>query len=158
MNSTIQGHDLFNKAMRGLDPAEARGVRVKILKHAAEPIAERMAALAPNEPGKPDLKDNIKIQAVRSVDDPDFGGTMALDEDAAAVAIGPSKDAFYGFFQEFGTAPHQQGAGEHPGHPAQPFARPAFDEKVGEALRIAADDIWAHIRNHVSRSVTGRGL
>jgi HK97 gp10 family phage protein len=42
-----------------------------------------------------------------------------------SVAIGPDKDAFYGMFQELGTVHH----------PAQPFLRPALDEKANEATR-----------------------
>ena len=149
----LQGAAQFAKTMRDLDPSKVRGLKLRILKRAAAPMATRMGELAPWEPGKPDLRDSIQVQSVRSVDDPEFGGKMALAEGDAAVAVGPSKDAFYGFFQEFGVAPH----GKHPGHSAQPFARPAFDETVDAALRVIQDDIWAHLRDTATRSGTGRG-
>jgi HK97 gp10 family phage protein len=52
-----------------------------------------------------------------------------------AVAVGPTKDYFYGYFQEFGTAHHG----------AQPWARPGFDEGKDEALAIIGREAWAAI-------------
>ena len=150
----LQGAAQFAKTLRDLDPSKVRGLKLRILKRAAAPMATRMGELAPWEPGKPDLKDSIQMQAIRSVDDPEFGGKMALAEDDAAVAVGPSKDAFYGYFVEYGTAPH----GNHPGTPAQPFARPAFDETVDASIRLIQEDIWAHLRDTATRSGTGRGV
>lgn len=150
----VEGFASFDKIMRGLDPTKARGVKVKILRAAAEPIRERMEELVTIGEVAPHIVDHIKVSPVRKVNDQDFGGEMALDEDAAAVAIGPSKDYFYGKFLEFGTAPH----GNHPGTPANPFASPAFDEKKDAALKIAADEMWKQIRNSAERSTAGRTL
>lgn len=149
----MQGGEQLARTLRGLDPSESRGVKVAMLKKAAEPIRQRMEELVVIGDIPPHIVDAIVVQAVTKVDDEDFGGTVDIGEHAAAVAIGPSKDAFYGHFIEYGTAPHDN----HPGTPAKPFARPAFDEMKGEALKSLQDDIWARIRNSASRSTTGRG-
>lgn len=48
------------------------------------------------------------------------------------VAVGPHKDAFWGPFQELGT-PH---------HPAQPFMRPALEEKAEEIAAAIGQAVW----------------
>lgn len=42
---------------------------------------------------------------------------------------------------EFGTQPHRQGQGDHPGSRPQPFLRPAIDEGGGEAIDVFAKRI-----------------
>jgi hypothetical protein len=59
---------------------------------------------------------------------------------AVAIAVGPSRDVFYGLMQELGTSRHG----------AKPFARPAFDEKTRQALLIVQSRLWA--------ALTARGL
>ncbi len=150
----IEGGQKFAKSLESLPFSKQRGVLVGMLKKAAQPVAERMKELAPVEPGKPDLKDSMVVKSVSKIDDGSELEARSLDDSEAAVAIGPSKDAFYGYFQEFGTAPH----GTHPGHPPQAFARPAFDQTQDAVLRAIQDDIWAHLRNTAERSTGGRGL
>lgn len=151
----VQGIEALKKALSALAFDDARHVKEGILKHAAEPMADRMGELAPWEPGRPDLKDSIRVQVVRSFQDAEIG-QIDLADDEAAVAVGPSKDAFYGYFQEYGVPPH----GTHPGNPPQPFARPAFDETSDTALKIVADDSWAYVRKTLDRmpSSGGRNL
>ena len=48
----------------------------------------------------------------------------------AHIAVGPSSKGYYLMFQEFGTSRHK----------AQPFLRPAFDEKQHEAIQAMADE------------------
>lgn len=98
---------------------------------AAEPMRVRMSELAPHEPGAPDLRESMRISPVPVRGD---------DRRETAVKVGPSRDAFYGLFQEFGTAHHG----------AQPFARPAFDAVAPESLRILGAALW--------RELAGRGI
>lgn len=151
---SMSGGPQLAKALRDLDPAKARGVRLHILKTAAAPMRDRMEELAPLGEIAPHIKDRIGVSAVRKIQDPDFVEPLELADDAAAVAIGPGKAAFYGAMLEFGTAPH----GNHPGTPAQPFVRPGFDETVDQSLRLMADEVNAFLRKTAGRSVTGRGL
>jgi HK97 gp10 family phage protein len=99
-----------------------------------------MAALAPHEPGKPDLRDAMVISTSRG-----------QDRNEAAVAIGPTRKGFYGSFQELGT--------KH--HAAQPFVRPALDRNVQISLQILASAIWRELAaKGISRSstTTGEGI
>jgi HK97 gp10 family phage protein len=154
MKLEFTGGPQLAKTLRGLDPAKARGVRLKMLKSAAEPMRDRMEELAPLGEVAPHVKDHIVVSAVRKIDDPDFVEPIEVADDAAAVAVGPSKDAFYGALLEFGTAPH----GKHPGTPAQPFVRPGYEQTAEQALRILGEQVFEHIRKTAERSPTGRNL
>jgi HK97 gp10 family phage protein len=72
------------------------------------------------------------------------GQWQAADEFQAAVAVGPSKLAFYGIFQEYGTVEH----------PAQAFGRPAFDGSRDEALQILGEGLWQLLEDATNK--TGR--
>lgn len=113
------------KALQQLPLRVGKRFQREALVHAAEPMARAMSRYAPRgNPHPPNLKDEILIRNSRG-----------KDAQETAIAVGPSTRAFYGGLQELGTAHH----------PAQPFARPAFDEKSGEALRRFADDVWASL-------------
>lgn len=151
----IEGGAEFAKAVRELSPSRERGLLDKMLVKAVEPMRQRMEELAPHEPGKPDLKDSILAKAIsdKEIGDPDGYFERAREDTEAVVAVGPNRRSFYGLFQEFGTAKHG----------AQPFMRPAFDEKSAQALTILQQDIWQWLRKHSGRttsgpSVTGRNL
>lgn len=101
----------------------------EMLRNAAEPIRREMSALAPRgDPATPNLHDEIVVS-----------NAQGQDSQEVAMAVGPSREGFYGSFQEFGTSRH----------PAQPFARPAFDKRVPDALDVLADEIWFALRHGV---------
>lgn len=149
----------FARALRQIAPDDRRGVMTNMLKRAAMPLERRMSELAPIDPTTPvDLKDSIVTQGLKKFHDSDVG-MVELGEHEAAVAVGPSKDAWYGGLVEFGTAPH----GTHPGTRAQPFARPAFDETQGQVVGILAREMADYILTNTKvserpMSTTGRGL
>ena len=115
---------------------EAYNAAIEALRAGAEPVKERMRAMAPRAPGAPDLADNIGV------------GVARVGEEAA-IAIGPTKNFFYGLFQEEGTSRHG----------AQPFARPALDATQQEALGIVGATIWHELirRGAVSTRSSGGG-
>lgn len=130
------------KTLAQLPDRVSRTIQRQALRLAAEPMRASMAILAPNEPGKPDLRDTMTVSNAR-------GGEFLFDDDVA-VAVGPSKKGFYGSFQEFGTVHHG----------AQPFARPSFDQNVTKALGILAATLWKAIakrRGPVTGIATGPG-
>lgn len=103
----------------------ARKLIVDALRAGAEPIQERAAELAPDDPETPGSR--IKESMMTSVVDQTAIG--------ATAKIGPSRKGFVGQFAEFGTA-HQS---------AEPFLRPAFDANVDEATRIIGETLAAGI-------------
>lgn len=123
------GGQELQKALDSLPARVSKRFQLEALEHAAEPMRRQMEMLAPVEPGKPDLRDTIVISRARGV-----------DAKETLVAVGPSRKGWYGSFQEFGTAHHAP----------QPFVRPAFAQKAGEAMRRLAADIWV--------SLAGRGI
>lgn len=125
----FEGGAELARALGSLSTRVSKGIQRDALRDAAEPMRREMAVLAPHEPGTPDLRDTMTISNARGA-----------DANEIAVAVGPSRAGFYGSFQELGTSRHS----------AQPFARPAFDAKAPQALRILSDVLW--------RELAGRGI
>lgn len=115
--------------LKKLSNAISRTIQIEALKAGAEPIRAEAEILAPRDEtaGPPHLSENIVIQV------PTERQLEAIGNETPVVIIGPSKDVFYGFFQEFGHGPG----------PAQPFMRPAFDLHVQDSLRIVQAHLWA---------------
>ena len=130
MHATMRltGGAQLEQRLRELPASVSGTVLRKILRRAAEPVRARMSEMAPHRPGPPDLRDRIVISGAGGDDDFDMGDI--------AVAIGPSKSAFWGYFQEFGTSRQA----------ARPFARPAFDASHQAALTEIGEGIWAALR------------
>lgn len=144
---TFTGGKELASALRTLPDALSRQILLGALTEAAEPMRQRMSQLAPREPGKPDIADNIGISVANRLGDIDGGRWEARSEDEHAVAVGPTKNFFYGIFLEYGTVKMR----------AQPFMRPAFDTEAPRALSQIGNRIWAAIRDR-AMSTGGRGL
>lgn len=125
----------------------ALGERVKkqhlqaALTEAAEPMRARMADLATRGKVAPHIEENIVISNASKVEG------VRLHEDEAAVAIGPSKDFFYGWFLEFGTVKMAP----------KPFMRPAFDQEHQGALSRLGGFIWNLLKAGRGASAGFRG-
>lgn len=133
----IQGGKELAMRLRALPEAYTRTIVLGALREAGEPMRARMAQLAPREPGKPDLADNINISVANRLGDVGGGRWEARHDEEHAVAVGPTKDFFYGLFQEYGTVHHAP----------QPFMRPAFDSEAPRALQILTDELWKPLRD-----------
>ena len=144
----LEGQDKFFRGLRALDIGKQKSVMRKILLKAAEPIRDTAEQLVPISDDAPHLVDHILAVSVNRVKDEAVGELRELQDDEFVVAIGPRRDLFYGFFQEYGTVAHG----------AQPFMRPAFDQSSDAVLKSLQDDIWAWLRERSSRSTSGRGL
>ena len=115
----------------------AESIKVDALTIAAEPMRDRMERLAPvSFEGDPHMADNIVIGTVssRKIE-------AAGRQGETVIEVGPrggrsGNDFFYSFFVEYGTA-HA---------PAQPFARPAFEQTAPQCLEILGDELWFAVR------------
>ena len=160
---TTQVHGLkeLEKALRELPKAVARGALRTTLMKAGEPIVEAAIANAPVLSGQ--LRDSIKVDArkpknfdkgkiaYREVLKTGGGKAAALEalktarrnnpQAFAQVFVGPSVDAPHAHFPEFGTVDTA----------AQPFMRPAWDEKQAEALEIITADLAENIATAAAR-------
>lgn len=141
---------------RELTKAGAKAALRRSLLAAAEPMARRARALAPDDPATfdmdRDLRESIEVSTkAHGADAGKAAFASALRSGAskgAAVAalraaraggafaevyMGPKRSVFHGIFQEFGTV----------NHAPQPFMRPAFDSDVRpflERLRVEMTD------------------
>lgn len=142
----LSGGDKLARTLRHLSFEKERAVVRKMLREAAQPIREEAERIVTIGQEPPHILDHIVVSATNQLEDDSLGSRRA-DDNEHAVAIGPSKDFFYGFFLEFGTIKMS----------AKPFLRPAFDSKVGAALKVFQESIWAFLRDKASRSSTSRG-
>ena len=137
---TWKGDTDLMKTFRALSSAVSRDVLADALTESAEPIRSAASALAPRGRGRgPHLADNIVVGVTQFGD-----GGQVSNPDVVTVAIGPSHqphDMFYGMFQEFGTAHH----------PAQPFMRPAFDQRHKESRRMFGAAVSAAVARRFAR-------
>ncbi len=162
---SVSGLRALDANLGQLKKATARAVLRRVLMKAGEPIRQRMADLAPDDPstGAPDLHRSMAVSAKlkNTVGQAAFaeamrGGSSHADavtamrnaQRAAAgegsfaeVYVGPTADQFHAHLQEFGTR----------GHGPRPFARPAFEEKKGEALGVIRSELSGEINKAVAR-------
>jgi HK97 gp10 family phage protein len=107
-----------------------RPTLLRAVKRGAEPIRSGMASRAPRGEQTPHLAESMIARATARVDG------ERLEDTQAAVAIGPSQDVYWGRMNEFGTVRQ----------PARPFARPAFDAGITEALDLVGQELWIELR------------
>jgi HK97 gp10 family phage protein len=127
----FEGGKELAAALGRLGPRVSKRLVMEALMEAAEPVRHRMRSNAPYDP-TPDglhIRDEIVI-----------GRSRGVDARETAVAVGPSRRAYYASFHEIGTA-HQS---------PKPFARPAFDATYRQALQIFGAAVW--------RELAGRGI
>ena len=141
----IEGAADLARVLNQLPSATSRKVVLDALRAGATLVQAPAAAHAPRSPDPPHLAMNIGISAVNRVGSTEGGRWWQLDEaDEFAVAVGPTKDFFYGLFQEYGTVDHA----------AQPFMRPAFDTGAPRALNVIGALLWAALRRHLAQQPT----
>lgn len=134
----FEGGDELAAALDALSTRITKRLLIEALTEAAEPLRSRARRIAPRAPGPPDLADHIETMTLR-------GGY----EGSPAVVVGPTKEVFYGSFQEFGTSRHG----------AQPFMRPAFDTEAAGAIEVIKAALWRELSARgVSRTVSAPSL
>lgn len=124
-----------------IDEASVR----RMLLDAAKPMVDTAKRLAPLDKG--DLRDSIEAVVENGPDGP-------------TVSVGSTSPIAH--LVEFGTGGHTNGgqyAGtKHPGTPAQPFLRPAWDATEGAAEAGIGRDVMDIIDREIIKGVsTGRG-
>ncbi len=117
----VRGLDELLKKLDLLPYAVSKLVVARALRKGAEPIRAEAEHEAPRLSGRLQREEVIAV------------GEQTATE--AIAKIGPSRKAFYGLFQEFGTA-HQT---------PQKFLEPAFESKVSEATDVIGKELAAGI-------------
>jgi HK97 gp10 family phage protein len=128
--------------IEGLKELQAKldALPVKLAKRVVRPALEDAGAIVQQEAGvnAPRKTGNLTVNIVSEV--------TVHNDLTAEVHVGPDKSAFYGLYSELGTAPHDETSKDgmtwrHPGEPARPWLRPAFDATKGECLEVIIQDI-----------------
>lgn len=138
---SFQGGEAMKRALDTAGSALTKTIVLAALREAADPIRRDMAARMARGADAPHAGDNVIVATVNEID----GEKLAPLE--FAVGIGPTKDFWYWFFQEFGTVHHA----------AQPAMRPAMDAGAQRALRDIGNGLWDAIAKHASRSRSATG-
>lgn len=150
---------------RDFKKATARSVLRRALLAAAEPMAAKARALAPDDPETIDLDRDLResITVGTKAKNADVGKAAfakvmraggsraeagaalraAMKGRAGVVAyVGPTKQARHGGFQEFGTV----------NHAPQAFMRPAFDAEANPTIKRLAADLAHEINVAAARA------
>lgn len=131
----VAGLQDLERALKGLPAANGKGVLRRTLKEAGEPVAKTARALVPKDKGY--LSESIDVSTKLS------RRQRRLHQKQAEVEmfIGPGPDPA-GHLDEFGTGP---------GHQAQPFMRPAWDQNKTKVLDTIANLTWIEIEKTAKR-------
>lgn len=124
----IKGLEAFKADLDRLDFGKRVPALVRGVVRAVEPLRVQIGMDAPVATGL--LSRSIVAQEAKG-----------SDLSSVTVDIGVTSKAFYGFFQEYGTAHH----------PAQPFFQPAIDESLDEVQ----DKIAQFIQDEIQSALGG---
>lgn len=158
---SVEGLRELDRALAELPKATARNTLHRVLKRAAQPIADAMAANAPVDTGKLKASIAISTKIRNTMGSAEYAEAMrqGLGKAAASSAlraarranpsqksfaevyVGPAKGGAHGRLQEFGTVHHKP----------QPFARPAWDQEQDNALAIITRDLGDEIMKSAAR-------
>lgn len=157
----VDGLKELDAALGELSKSLAKGALRRTLVKAGKPIADRARSLAPIDTGE--LRDSIAVSTRLSnpAGKSEFAAAMRAGAGVAAAtaALRSARRAAAG---EGSTAEVYVGAGPLPqahlvefgsiNNTAQPFLRPAWDEKRGEALDIIKNDLGSEIQRTAQRA------
>lgn len=140
----VEGFRNLDRALEELEKlATRRAVARRALIKAAEPTAELMRLLAPDDPSTAnyDLVESIGVGTRLSERQKRLHRRMFRNERAAVEAFVGAGPVPHAHLQEFGT--------EH--HAPQPFARPAWEADKMAILQRLGREMWGEIRRTVER-------
>ncbi len=132
MKLEFSGARELERALHELKSVTAKGVARRVLKKAAQPVADRSGQLAPEQVG--DLAESYVVTSKLNKNQPRYGG---FGSDEVFMHVGSNDPA--AIQQEFGNV----------NHPAQPHLRPAWEENKDQVL----DTVTEGMREEVSKSV-----
>ncbi len=132
VSGTFTGDAALSASLLALSVEMRKSAALKAVKAGAAPMRDRIAQLAPRGDVAPHIADNIIVSVQSKIDG------VRIAEGAAAVAIGPEKRFFYGWFWEFGWKFHLT---------PWPFVRRGFEELKDEAMRLMGASLWASVKS-----------
>lgn len=159
----VEGLSELEEALRELPRATGGNVLKRAIVKPAQMFADHARELAPKESGR--LKRAIRVSKPKVISAGKAAFAAAMREGAtraeagqaaraanaaaggagrsAVVSVGPTRGAFHGLFQEFGTAHHGP----------KSFMRPAWDALAPRFPKMIAETLWEEIETARRRIV-----
>lgn len=139
MKVTVTRAGMFadSEGLNALPKATARNVLQRVLKKAAEPVHDNWQAGAPRREGH--LQTSIIVGPSSRLTGRQKRDAKREGKHFSEIHIGTSDPA--GQMQEFGTF----------SNPAQPWARPGWEETKDKALQIIGDELGGEIEKAAAR-------
>lgn len=135
MKLEFKGAKDLERALFELKTVTAKGVARRVLKKAAQPVADRAGELAPEDAG--DLAESYVVTSKLNKSQPRYGGAGS---DQVHMHVGSNDNA--AVLQEFGTVNHS----------AQPHLRPAWEEGKDKVLFEVTDGMRVEVGKSVARA------
>lgn len=132
----IEGLRELDRALGELPKATAKAALRKVLRDAAEPMAQRMRAGAPFDTYR--LHESIDV-------------STQLSSRQRALHKSENKPSFQEMFVGTNNPAGVQQEFGNENHPAQPFARPAWDAEKMPTLQRISDSLWLRISQAAAR-------
>jgi len=163
---SVDGLKELDRALGELPKSTAKGVLLRVLRKAGQPIADAAKGFVAKDTGE--LRDSIQVSSKfdNKVGKAEFAAAMkaglgrvaagealrnarrkAIGESFAMVFVGPSKakskkDGIKRYVNEYGSVKMA----------ANPYMRPAWDANKNNALTIIKSDLGAEIRETANRA------
>lgn len=141
----LSGFREMEQALEELEKlATRRAVARRALIKSAQPMAEIMRTLAPDDPATSgdDLKASIGVGTKLAPRQARSHRRMFANDRAAVEVFVGAGTVPQAHLQEFGTQNHGM----------QPFARPAWDQDKEALLRRLGEEMWTEIEKSVARA------
>ena len=139
----VDGLKELDRALAELPRATGKNVLRRMLRKAAQPIADDMRAKAPDDPGTGgnDLRSSIGVGSRLGKRQAKLHRKMFKSDKASVEVFAGAGVIPHAHLQEFGTV----------NHGPQPFARPAWDSNKGRALETIRNDLGDEIAKAAKR-------
>lgn len=140
----IEGLNELNATLRELPKSLAKNALTRVLKKRAQPMAEQMRGLAPDDPDTPsthDLKGSIGVGTKLSKRQARLHRAETKDDKQFAevfVGAGNRPQAHLNEFGSINNTPH-------------PFVRPVWDQYHDTLIDKLKEDFWAEIKKTADR-------
>lgn len=135
----VEGLRELERALELLPRSTGKAALRRVLKKAAQPVADAAASNAPVDEGA--LRDSIGVGTKLTRRQRGVHRKMFKDDKASVEMFVGAGGLPQAITQEFGTVDHSP----------QPFMRPAWDVEKNGVLESIKDDLWAEIQKAAHR-------
>lgn len=161
MSIELVGKKQIAKKLKALSGKAAGSIARRSGSAGARVIRNEARRQVPEDSGNLKKAINVRVKQFRNKSG--FHFYIAVDRGGKA-----KYDGWYAHFIEYGVQPHEikpskkaiklnvsgdvlRAYANHPGIPAQPFMRPAFDSKRNEAVKVIGSKLWDNLKKEAKK-------